>query len=108
MEEGCGLKMYVVENSEMPKIKKIEIAPSDLWAMLLSTFRYSLGRSTYMTSYCVNLFDAYAQHLTESQRHQIVKEVKREVEAQESVGRTLGMQCDHDNWRKFIEAQQNE
>lgn len=50
--------------------------PEDLWVMLLSTVRYSLGRQTYMTSLAPELVLKYSYHLTVNQLLQIAREIQ--------------------------------
>lgn len=81
----------------------MQVSNEDMWTMLLSTFRYSLGRSTYITGVCVDLFKRYKFALTDMQQKQIVDEVRREISSADLSGRTVGMVCDHDIWRAFVE-----
>lgn len=78
------------------------VSPQDLWCMLLSTIRYSLGRATYMPSYCVDLYQKYKVSLSVQQRSQIAKEIKRELEIAALSDRTLGDKCDDDTWRGLL------
>lgn len=50
--------------------------PEDLWVMLLSTIRYSLGRQTYMTSFAPELVLKYSYHLTVNQLLQVAREIQ--------------------------------
>jgi len=74
----------------------------DLWVMLLSTIRYSLGRSTYMPGYCIDLYKDYGSFLQRSQRQQIADEIKQAIELAVSCNKTVGMKCDHETWLNFI------
>jgi hypothetical protein len=77
---------------------KIEINKEDLFVLLLSTVRYSLGRMSYMPSYACELVLKYQEHLTDEQVAQIYEEVTIELESYEKANRFLGMECDHQTW----------
>ena len=53
----------------------IELDKEDLWVLLLSTVRYSLGRQTYMTQYSIELVLKYSKYLDPKQLEQISKEI---------------------------------
>ncbi len=57
----------------------VQVSPGDFWVMLLSTIRYSLGRSTYMTGVAVELATTHAVHLSDHQLAQITREIDAEV-----------------------------
>ncbi len=80
------------------------VSANDLWTMLLSTFRYSVRRSSYMPSECVEMYKKYSKHLSDIQRDKIVSEVAQELERAEALGQTVGMQCDHEMWSAFVAA----
>lgn len=71
------------------------VAREDMWTMLLSTVRYSMGSRKYMMSTSIALVRTYAEYLTVNQLQQIVKEIGIERSVAESVGRTLGAEFDH-------------
>lgn len=79
------------------------IAGEDAWIMLLCTIRYSMGRMTYMTSLCTDLYLRYRKHLEPCQRAQIWEEVETEVRRAESRGGLLGHACDHQAWRQLLD-----
>lgn len=83
-------------NPQNPKLEN-----SDLWVMLMSTIRYSMGRMTYMSSLCPELYRRYGGMLTDAQREQIAEEIERALELAEGAGVTLGMRMDHDAWKAF-------
>jgi len=66
-----------------------ELDPNDAWVFLLSTVRYSLGRSTYMTSLSTELVVKYKDHLNTDQLKQIAKEIREELERYDRVGKVL-------------------
>lgn len=80
----------------------MEVDHKDLWMLLLSTVRYSMGRSTYMTSYAVDLVCRYEQSLQTAQLMQIAEEIEMELLRAENAGRTLGMDMDHDSWKQGV------
>ncbi len=71
---------------------------NDIWVMLLSTIRYSMGRMSYMPSYCVDLYHSYKKALTKEQRLQIAEEINQELKIAESHNKTLGAKYDHETW----------
>ncbi len=80
----------------------MEVAHNDLWVMLLGTVRYSMGRSTYMTAYSVELVERYNRALTNGQLAQLAQEIEKELKTAEDAGRTLGMEMDHTGWREGV------
>lgn len=60
-------------------IDNMEVNNHDLWIMLLSTVRYSIGRKTYMTSLSWELVLKYAESLNDGQLRQIEREIVQEV-----------------------------
>lgn len=79
-------------------IESANVLQRDLWTMLLSTIRYSMGRMTYMSSEAPALYHRYKSKLTTDQKSQLYREVSEELEGVTRVGKLLGMQCDHDEW----------
>jgi hypothetical protein len=82
---------------------QIQINVQDLWIMLLSTLRYSMGRQSYMPSYTCDLINQYKNYLSIEQVHQIREELEKELKLYEEMGKTLGDVFDHQMWRKFVE-----
>lgn len=82
----------------MPKMNKAEIDNEDLWILLLSTIRYSMGRQTYMPDVCLRMLKVYRDHLTNDQLRQIAREVHAEQEKMITLGRKLGSTYDHQIW----------
>ncbi len=80
----------------------MEVNAADLWTLLLSTIRYSLGRQTYMVQYSTELFERYGEALTVMQRLQIAREILQEVERCERQGKTCGSEGDHVHWKTFV------
>ncbi len=80
----------------------MEVAPNDLWIMAISTVRYSMGRSTYMSSMALELVIRYEKDLHVIQLHQIANEVAEALRIREESNSTLGMQMDHDAWKEWL------
>jgi len=78
------------------------VAPPDLWVMLLSTVRYSMGRMTYMSNLAGELVIGYAKYLTKMQLEQIVNEIEGELLRCARTNVTLGMDMDDRAWRKNV------
>jgi len=74
----------------------------DLWIMLLSTIRYSMGRMTYMSSLAPELVVRHAAALTCQQLRQVIEEIDGELKRAERNVDTLGMSCDHEEWKKGL------
>jgi hypothetical protein len=75
----------------------MDVSPDDMWTLLLSTVRYSLGRSTYMTAYSVGMVVKYEACLETYQLRQISKEIRDEIEQYEAAGRRIP---DYSTWRQ--------
>lgn len=87
----------------------VVVSGEDMWTFLLCSIRYAMGRRSYITGLIADLYRTYREALTPEQRRQIAREVRRETEMQEQVGRTLGDKCDHAAWVDLvveIEAQE--
>ena len=87
------------------------VDPHDLWIMLLSTVRYSMGRMTYMTTLAGELVIKYEKYLKKGDLRQIAREIEEELlRCSESSG-TLGMEMDDRVWRdsasKIRELEEN-
>lgn len=83
-----------------------EVKPKDMWILLLSTVRYSLGRKTYMVSYTHDLIKKYKNYMDKEQKKQVYNEIRDELNEHHhriAAGRkgTLGDQCDVDEWNEL-------
>lgn len=74
--------------------QKTKVLNNDLWVLLLSCIRYSMGRMTYMSSLAPELVLKYKDSLTSHQLRQIAEEIGKELEI-----RKLGMDCDNESWK---------
>lgn len=70
--------------------------PEDLWVMLLSTIRYSLGRQTYMTSLAPELVLKYSYHLTVDQLVQVAREIQEYLDLHGEEAK------DREGWKKAV------
>ena len=77
--------------------------PADLFTLLLSTVRYSLGRRTYMSTEAPELVCKYGSSLEYWQLQQIADEIDRVLTEYERAETTLGDRCDHESWRRGVE-----
>ena len=86
-------------------LEEVPVLGEDLKLLLICTFRYALGRRTYMPSESVVLLKQYGKGLLRQQDwDQIVGDI-REAERTER----LGDECDKRMWLEFvkwIESQQ--
>lgn len=74
-------------------VKNITPVPNqDLRIMLLSTFRYSLGRMTYMPSFTKDLLFKYQHLFNERDWKRIIDEIEDT--------KHLGMSCDIHTWNE--------
>jgi hypothetical protein len=81
---------------------QLVVRPDDLWVMLLSTVRYTLGRRSYATAQCRDLVLAYGGGLLPPQRDQIRHEIQDALLEAAKQGRTLGDKVDNDVWRNLV------
>ncbi len=80
-------------------MKKLSVVDrTDMWVLLVSTVRYSMGRRTYMSSLAGELVIKYRDYLTKQQLIQIVEEIRKELRSAESFGSYLGSKIDHESW----------
>lgn len=75
-----------------------QIPKRDLQMMLLSAFRYSLGRTTYMSSVCVEWLTKWWDILPENYKRQIHNDITRAIEL-----KIAGDDCDIAEWKKLLE-----
>lgn len=83
----------------------VHVSELDLWTMLLSTIRYSMGRMTYLPSTCHVLVARYRAHLAPHQLDQIRRELEAELHRVRTANygdRLLGMKCDDDTWCALV------
>ena len=78
------------------------VTNNNMWVLLLSTIRYSMGRRTYMSSLAPELVMEYWEYLSTDQLNQIRKEVEKELEIDREYPKHLGMDCDRDSWKSFV------
>src|SRR3990172_12066555 len=89
----------------------MRVLTEDLWVMLISTIRYSMGRQSYMPGLCAEMYAHYKSALTLGQRKQIADEIETELRyvmelrasgalrhAVYPVNVWLGSEGDHKTW----------
>jgi len=86
-----------------PDPEAITITKDQLWLMLLSTIRYSMGRRTYITAICKDLVYRFIQYLEPWQQKQIAEEIQKELDRAHKSNQLLGDQCDEDCWRDIVQ-----
>jgi len=84
------------------KLQTIQVEYQDLWTLLLSTIRYSMGRTTYMPEYCIDLYLNYGRKLSVGCKKQIANEIKEKLLMSEMVPTILGHECDCASWKKLF------
>jgi hypothetical protein len=75
-----------------------QIDNNTLSHLLLCSFRYSLGRMTYITSDCEEWLRRYWHLLPFGWRTQIHADIRQAIERGHA-----GHQCDIDSWKKVLE-----
>jgi hypothetical protein len=75
-----------------------QVPTRDLQMMLLSAFRYSLGRTTYMSSVCVEWLTKWWGILPEDYKRQIHDDINRAIKL-----KIAGNECDIIEWKKLLE-----
>jgi hypothetical protein len=79
-----------------------EINNETLWSLLLCSFRYALGRRSYVVSEVIEIFNKHKDDLEEFQRNQIVREVEAEFNVCVELKVPLGDSINHREWEQFI------
>lgn len=77
----------------------LKMNEEDVWPLLISAFRYALGRRTYMPSLISGIILSNKHMLSEWQRRQLACEVG---DYKEMYG-DLGDECDEQMWMRFCE-----
>lgn len=78
------------------------VTNNNMWVLLLSTIRYSMGRRTYMSTLAPELVMDYWEYLSTDQLDQIRKEVEKELERDRDNPGWMGMEFDRDSWKYFV------
>ncbi len=76
----------------------ISLMPDDLETLLFCSFRYALGRSTYIVQDVVNLLSDYSDCLFEQTKIKMKAEIYKAINEGNA-----GMQMDVDLWAKLAE-----
>lgn len=76
----------------------IELTNSDLENLLLYSFRYALGRSTYAANDVADLINDYSFILSEQTKSKMVEEIEDAV-----LNKSAGTYCDVECWEKLAE-----
>lgn len=90
------------------KESSLPVRPNDMFVLLLSTIRYSLGRQTYMTSLAPELVVTYSSYLSEDNLKQIVSEIRKEVELWSAGGKPIYDESTWLDWADRIERSINQ
>ena len=76
----------------------IALPQSDLYSLLLSQVRYSMGRMTYIVGECCRRVREYWKDLEPAHRSMILRDVTEELDCYERAGKLCGMDFDHREW----------
>ena len=79
--------------------KLMKVRRDDLWLMLLSMVRYSMGRSSYIVGTTRTALARHGRDLEPHQRAQVVREIREALAERERDGKPLGMEMDHTEWK---------
>lgn len=83
-----------MENTE------IKVPLRDFQMMLLSAFRYSLGRKTYMSGVCVEWLEKYWDRMPKQYKEQIRNDIAHAIKHG-----LAGSDCDVAEWKKLLEKE---
>ncbi len=75
----------------------IKIKQDDFRDLAICSFRYALGRRTYITSAISSLLIDYSSELSSFTRTLIIKEIKEALYQD-----TAGMKCDRESWINLL------
>jgi hypothetical protein len=81
----------------------LAVPERELAHILLCSFRYSLGRSTYIVSECRRWLEKYWDIFPEQWKEQICNDIQQSIDADRA-----GMKCDREDWiavLRFAESQ---
>lgn len=81
----------------------VEVADGDIWPLLLCTIRYAMGRSSYIVGDACDYYRRYRARLTAYQRKQIGREIAEAIALEERLGRVLGHDMDHREWKRLAD-----
>lgn len=81
----------------------IEVPMRDFQVMLICWFRYSLGRRTYMPSYCCKYLKKHWDVLPTNYKHQIHNDINHAIEHE-----TAGADCDIATWKELLNLPRQE
>jgi hypothetical protein len=76
----------------------IEVPQQDFQVMLLCWFRYSLGRQTYMPSYCCEYLKKHWGILPAEYKRQIHNDINHAIEHE-----LAGADCDIRTWKEMLQ-----
>ena len=75
----------------------ISVPEQELAHLLLSAFRYALGRQTYITGQTADWLAKYWRVMPQQWREQIHRDIEAAIERGEA-----GMSCDVKEWRRVL------
>jgi len=83
--------------------KDVRVPPEDMWVLLLSTVRYSLGRKSYIVGVCEDFLAKYGPCLTPYQRKQTADEIRHELQLAHTLDGFLGNNINDEIWCRIAE-----
>lgn len=74
---------------------------NDFEQILISAVRYACGRATYIVSFTINYISQYLKDISDWCLEIMIRDISTKLSDAERLGRTAGMQQDHNNWLRF-------
>ena len=102
-----GIAVVMLTTDTRSSLKLVDgsavlVANQDVYTLLKSTVRYSLGCMTYMSVLSIDLIQKYNNVLTDQQISQLMHEIEHELDRYSRAGTFCGSPLDHRHWRDGI------
>lgn len=91
----------IVRNNVEPISDKAILPSSYLWALLLSSLRYSIKKNSYIASLLPMIIKEHQSSLSVCQLSQMKSEIEEELTIEEEKPGHLGLRCDIQAWKDF-------
>ncbi|MGQ0285804.1 preprotein translocase subunit SecG [Pasteurellaceae bacterium 22721_9_1] len=82
---------------------QVTISKMELQSLAIQSFRYCLGRMTYVVNDCDEFIRKYWQNFTANTKFLIVRELLTALKDHESGLQEIGMRCDYDVWKNLYD-----
>ncbi len=94
--------MAAPRRTKSPPYETMVEVRNDLYLMLVSTLRYSMGRQTYMVAETCRLVQKYWKFMDAGMREVLIRDLAQELERVEQRGNFLGSDFDHNDWATLL------